>query len=43
MPAVTVNIDEDLWKDFQKQSIDVGTSPSKRISDFMSNELKKRR
>lgn len=38
---VTVNIDEKLWKEFMKQSIDLGKSASGRISDYMKKELKK--
>lgn len=40
---VSVNISEDLWKDFLKQSIDLRRSASERITEFIKKELKKRR
>lgn len=36
---VQVNIEEQLWKDFMKDSIDKNTSASKRISDFIKKEV----
>lgn len=36
---VTVNIKEDIWEEFMKQSIDKGVSASERISTFIKNEL----
>ena len=39
---VNVNIqDDDLWKEFLKQSIDLNKSASERIVEFIKKELKK--
>jgi len=37
---VSVNINENLWKEFLKQSIDIRKSASKRITKFIEKELK---
>ena len=39
--AVNVNLEEEVWKEFQKQSIDLGLSSSERVEQMMLNELKK--
>lgn len=36
---VSVNINEKLWDNFLKQSIDLKKSASERISDFIKKEL----
>ena len=36
---VAVNIEENIWKEFLKQSIDMNTSASERISSFIKKEL----
>lgn len=35
----SVNIEDKLWKEFLKQSIDMGRSASERISAFIKKEL----
>jgi len=37
---VSVNIEEGLWKEFLKQSIDKKISASERISVFIKGEMK---
>ena len=39
---VSVNIDNEDWREFLKQSIDMKLSASKRIKDFIKKELSKK-
>ena len=39
---VSVNIDDEDWREFLKQSIDMNLSASKRIKDFIKKELNKK-
>ena len=38
---VSVNIEDELWKKFLKQSIDLDKSASQRIVDFIKKEVEK--
>ena len=38
---VSLNVPENLWKEFLKQSIDLRRSASERIKEFIEKELEK--
>lgn len=40
-PGIHLNLDEEIWKEYQKKCIDDGISASKQVEKFMIDELKK--